>query len=81
MKRFLFACGGTAGHINPALAIAGKLRDLMPDSEFLFVGSGREMENRLIPAEGYNIENITVTGFSRSISLGGLKHNIKTAKN
>lgn len=79
--RFLFACGGTAGHINPALAIAGKLRKLMPDAEFLFVGSGREMENRLIPAENFKIENITINGFERSFSLYGLKRNAMMLKN
>jgi UDP-N-acetylglucosamine--N-acetylmuramyl-(pentapeptide) pyrophosphoryl-undecaprenol N-acetylglucosamine transferase len=79
--RFLFACGGTAGHINPALAIAGMLRDLMPDSQFLFIGSGREMENRLIPAENYDIKNIKINGFSRGLSFYSLGHNIIMLKN
>lgn len=79
--KFLFVCGGTAGHINPALAIAGRLRELFSDAQFMFVGSGREMENRLIPAEGYEIRNITMTGFSRSLSFAGLKKNIFTVKN
>lgn len=79
--RFLFVCGGTAGHINPALALAEKLRELIPDCDILFVGSGREMEKRLIPAEGYKLNNITITGFSRSLSLNGLKENIKTVRN
>lgn len=79
--RFLLTCGGTAGHINPALAIAGELKKLMPDSRFLFVGAGREMEKRLIPAEGYDLKSITVSGFARSISVSGLKNNIKMIKN
>ena len=37
--RFLFTCGGTAGHINPALGVAGRIRELMPDAEFLFIGA------------------------------------------
>ena len=37
--RFLFTCGGTAGHINPAIGVAGKLASLVPGSEFLFVGA------------------------------------------
>lgn len=79
--RFLFTCAGTAGHINPALAIAGRLRELMPDSEFLFIGSNREMEKRLIPAAGFRLENITITGFSRGFKPADIKKNLKTLKN
>lgn len=79
--KFMFACGGTAGHINPALAIAGMLRELMPDAEFLFIGSGREMENRLIPAENYEIKNLKMSGFSRGLSFHSLIGNIITVKN
>ena len=79
--RFLFVCGGTAGHINPALAIAGKLRELLPDSKFLFVGTDREMEKKLIPAEGFELETIKTTGFTRGISLDAVKSNIQMLKN
>ena len=47
----------------------------------MFVGSGRAMENRLIPGAGYPLRNITVTGFSRSIKPRDIKHNIGTVKN
>ncbi len=79
--KFLFTCAGTAGHINPALAIAERLRELMPDAEFLFIGSGREMEKRLIPAAGFKLENITITGFSRGFKPGDFKRNFKTIRN
>ena len=79
--RFLFACGGTAGHINPALAVANRLRELFPEAEFMFVGSGRAMENRLIPGAGFPLRNITVTGFSRGVKPRDIKHNIGTVKN
>ncbi len=79
--KFLLVCGGTAGHINPALAIADRLRMTVPGSEFLFVGTGRELENKLIPAAGYRKKDITITGISRKISFAGLKQNIGTLRN
>ena len=45
--KFVFTCGGTAGHINPALAVAGRLRELLPDSEMLFIGAEGKMEMEL----------------------------------
>ena len=78
---FMFVCGGTAGHINPALAIAGELRRLMPESRFLFIGADREMEKRLIPAEGFELKSVTVSGFTRSLSVSGIKKNLKMLKN
>lgn len=79
--RLLFTCAGTAGHINPALAVANKLRELYPEAEFLFVGSGRELEKRLIPAAGFELKNITITGFARGVRPSDIKHNITTLKN
>lgn len=79
--RLLLACAGTAGHINPALAIANKLREETPDAEFLFVGSGRDLERRLIPGAGYTLRNITITGFARGLRPRDIKHNLGTLKN
>lgn len=79
--RFLLACAGTAGHINPALAVANKLRETFPDAGFLFVGSGRDLEKSLIPAAGFELRNITITGFARGMRPGDIKHNLKTARN
>lgn len=47
--RFLFACGGTAGHVNPAVGVAGRIRELLPDSEILFIGALGKMEMELVP--------------------------------
>lgn len=79
--RFMFACGGTAGHINPAIAVAGRLKELLPESEFLFVGAKGKMEEDLVPRAGYPIELIEITNIRRSLSPAGIKHNLKTALN
>ena len=79
--KFMFTCGGTAGHINPALAVAGRLRELMPDCEILFVGADGHMETDLVPRGGYDIVTLKVTNISRSKSLKGIIHNIKSIIN
>lgn len=79
--RFLFTCGGTAGHINPALAVAGRLRELLPDCDCLFVGAEGNMEAKLVPQAGYRLETIRITNLQRSLSLSGIAHNLKTVKN
>lgn len=79
--KFLFTCGGTAGHINPALAVAGRLREQMPDAEFLFLGAEGKMEMELVPREGFPIEPLTITNISRGHSLQALLHNVETLKN
>ena len=78
---FLFTCGGTAGHIYPAVGVAQRLRELMPDCGVLFVGSKGHMETELVPREGFPIKTVEITNISREVSLDGLKHNAKTAKN
>ena len=78
---FLFACGGTAGHINPALSIAAELLRMAPDAKTLFVGAGRELENRLVPRAGHELVNIKMSGLKRSVSPDALLHNVKTMKN
>lgn len=49
--KILFAAGGTGGHINPALAAAGEIRERYPDAEILFVGAKGKMEAKLVPNE------------------------------
>lgn len=79
--KFILTCGGTAGHINPALAIAGRLRELMPDCGILFIGAEGKMEMELVPREGYKIEALKITNISRGKSFDALKHNFETLKN
>ncbi len=75
--RVLLACGGTGGHINPALAIADIIKIKYPDAEFLFAGTPKGMEAKLVPAAGYKLETIKVAGFQRKISLENIGRNIK----
>ncbi len=79
--RFLFTCGGTAGHVNPAIAVAGRLRELMPESEFLFLGAEGKMEMDLVPREGYEIRPLPITNISRGRSAEAILHNVKTLEN
>ena len=79
--KFILTCGGTAGHINPALAVAGRLRELMPDTEILFIGAEGKMEMELVPREGYEIWPLKITNISRGLSLSAIAHNIRTLEN
>ncbi len=76
--RMLFTGGGTAGHINPALAAAGYLKSLHPSAEILFVGNKGGMEEKLIPPAGYDIKCIRISGFQRKISAKNAVKNVKT---
>lgn len=76
--RVIFAGGGTAGHINPALAIAGYLKQKQPDVEILYVGNKGGMEEKLVPKAGFDFTPIRVSGFKRSLKLSSLKANIQT---
>lgn len=77
--RVLIACGGTGGHINPGLAIADIIKSKYPDAEFLFAGTPKGMESKLVPKAGYKLETIKVAGFQRKISLENVGRNIKAA--
>lgn len=79
--RVLLAGGGTAGHINPALAIAGYIKEQEPDAEILFVGNKTGMEQRLVKQAGFDIESVVISGFYRSLSPSSVKHNVVTVRN
>ena len=76
--KVLLAGGGTAGHINPALAIAGYIKQKRPDAEILFIGNKDGMEQRLVKQAGYRIESITISGFRRSVAPKDTLENIRT---
>ena len=75
----IFTCGGTGGHINPALAVAKLLRERRPDSEILFIGADDGMEGTLVPREGFRLETIKIDFFERRLTPKGLVHNARTA--
>ncbi len=76
--KFLFATGGTAGHINPALATASYIREMKPDSEILFIGTADHMESRLVPEAGFDFKTIEISGFKRSLSPKAIADNVGT---
>ncbi len=77
-KKILIATGGTGGHINPALAVAGYIRENYPQAQILFVGTAVKMEAQLVPAAGYDFKTIDIQGFSRDLTPSGIKQNIGT---
>ena len=76
--KLLFATGGTAGHINPALAVASYIREQYPDSEIMFIGTADHMESRLVPNAGFEFKTIEINGFKRSFSPKAIIDNVKT---
>ncbi len=75
----VFAAGGTAGHINPALAIADKLKQVFPETEILFIGTPKGMENRLVTKAGYEFRGVEMAGFQRGVTVVNAFRNVKAA--
>ena len=77
----IFTCGGTGGHINPAIAVANIWRQRYPDSKILFIGGKGKMEEELVPKAGFELVTLPASGISRGKNLQALKHNMKSVKN
>lgn len=73
----IFTCGGTGGHINPAIAVANIWKERDPNGKILFIGAKDRMEERLVPKAGYRLETIPASGMSRGKGLRALKHNLQ----
>lgn len=71
-NRFMISGGGTGGHIFPAIAIADALKQLRPNSEFLFVGAKDRMEMERVPQADYKIEGLWISGIQRKLTLSNL---------
>lgn len=78
--KFLISGGGTGGHIFPAISIANALKKYFPDAEILFVGALGRMEMERVPAAGYKIEGLPVSGFDRKNLLRNVKVSWKLMK-
>lgn len=76
----IFTCGGTGGHINPAIAVADVLKQRHPDCNILFIGAKGHMEEQLVPRAGYRLECLPGSGLSRKLNLAGIKKNVKAIK-
>lgn len=74
--RVIFTCGGTGGHINPAIAVANLLKERYPDCEILFIGAAGEMEEKLVPQAGFPLRGLPASSFRRGKSLKAFTHNI-----
>ena len=67
--RIILCGGGTAGHINPAIAVANLLKERHPDAKFLFIGAEGHMEEKLVPQAGFELICLPGSGLSRKLNL------------
>ncbi len=76
----IFTCGGTAGHINPAIAVANMMKERHPDCGILFIGAAGHMEENLVPQAGYEVRCLPGSGLSRGKNLAAVKKNLYAVK-
>ena len=76
----IFTCGGTAGHINPAISVANEMVKRYPDVKILFIGAEGKMEEKLVPQAGYELKCLKASGLSRKLSFKGIKQNFYAIK-
>ncbi len=76
--RVIMAAAGTGGHINPAIAIANKIKKEEPDSEIIFIGAYVGLEKDLVPRAGYTLKQIESHGIARKPTPTNIKNFYKT---
>lgn len=74
----IFTCGGTGGHIFPAIAVAKLFRERQPGCNILFIGAEDGMETDLVPREGFRLETVRISNFQRGLTVEAFKHNAET---
>ena len=81
LQRVIFTCGGTAGHVNPAIALAQLTLEKNPQAQILFVGAERGLEKDLVPKAGYAFKTVHISSFHRSCQPAEIKHNLSAVGN
>ena len=76
----IIAAAGTGGHINPGIAIANKIKEKEKNSQIIFIGTNRGLENDLVPRAGYELKKIDAHGIARKISIQNFKNLYATYK-
>jgi len=76
----IFTCGGTAGHINPAIAVANMMKERHQDCKILFIGATGKMEEKLVPQAGFELKCLPASGLSRKLNVSGIKQNLHAVK-
>ena len=72
MTKVIISGGGTGGHVYPAIAIANALKSKISGVEILFIGAKGKLEMQKVPAAGYKIEGLTISGFHREFTMKNL---------
>ena len=75
--KVMIAAAGTGGHINPGIAIANKIKKENPDSQIIFIGTNRGLENDLVPRAGYELKQIEAYGYGRQLTIENIKKILK----
>jgi UDP-N-acetylglucosamine--N-acetylmuramyl-(pentapeptide) pyrophosphoryl-undecaprenol N-acetylglucosamine transferase len=75
--RFIFAGGGTGGHLYPALAVAQQIREMKPEADILFVGAKNKIEARVVPEHDFKFKSIWISGFARKLTLDNILFPVK----
>ena len=79
--KIVFTCGGTAGHVNPAIALAQLTLERSPEAQILFVGAERGLEKDLVPKAGYEFKTVHISSFHRSFKPAEIRHNLISVGN
>ena len=78
--RVIVSAAGTGGHINPGIAIANKIKEKEPNSEIIFIGTNRGLENDLVPRAGFELKTINAYGLKKQLSFSNIKHIFQTLR-